>query len=118
MRRSAVSVVLAALAAVLATVVVAGCGGSGDGASAAAATPGTVVVKNLRYSPKAVTVDAGDTVTWKFDDGRIPHDVKADGFESPTQSKGTWTHTFTKAGTYDYHCSLHPYMKGTVEVRQ
>jgi plastocyanin len=113
MRRLAVSAVVAALAAP----VLAGCGGGGDGASAAAATPGTVVVKNLKYAPKTLTVDAGETVTWKFDDGRIPHDVKGDGWKSPTQSKGTWTHTFTKAGSYDYHCTLHPYMKGTVEVK-
>lgn len=115
MRRLAVSAVLAALAAP----VLAGCGGGGDGTSAAAAatTPGTVVVKNLKYAPATLTIDAGETVTWKFDDGRIPHDVKGDGWKSPTQSKGTWTHTFAKAGSYDYHCTLHPYMKGTVEVR-
>jgi plastocyanin len=113
MRRLAVPAVLAALAAL----VLAGCGGDGDGASAAAATPGTVVVKNLKYGPATLTVDAGETVTWKFDDGRIPHDVKGDGWKSPTQSKGTWTHTFTEAGSYDYHCTLHPYMKGTIEVR-
>lgn len=113
MRRLAVPVVLAALAAL----VLAACGGGGDGSVAAAATPGTVVVKNLKYAPKTVTVDVGERVTWKFDDGRIPHDVKGDDFKSPTQSKGTWTHTFTEAGSYAYHCSLHPYMKGTVEVR-
>jgi plastocyanin len=113
MRRPAVAVVLAALAAS----VLAGCVGGGDDASAAAATPGTVVVKNLKYGPKTITVDAGERVTWKFADGRIPHDVKGDGWKSPTQSKGAWTHTFTEAGSYDYHCTLHPYMKGTVEVR-
>lgn len=111
--RPAVLAVLVALVLALATA----CGGSSDGATAAASTPGTVVVKNLRYSPKTITVDTGDTVTWQFDDGGIPHDVKGDGFKSPTQTKGTWAHTFTSAGTYTYRCSLHPYMKGTVEVR-
>ena len=113
MRRLAVPVVLAALAIPF----VAACGGDGDDASAAAATPGTVVVENLKFGPKTITVDVGETVTWKFDDGRIPHDVKGDGWKSPTQSKGTWTHTFPRAGSYEYHCTLHPYMKGTVEVR-
>jgi plastocyanin len=112
MRRFAPLAALAALVLVLAT----GCGGGNDGADAAT-EPGTVVVKNLRYSPKTITIDAGDAVTWEFDDGRIPHDVKGDGFKSPTRSKGSWSHTFSTAGTYDYHCSLHPYMKGTVEVR-
>lgn len=113
MRRSVVAVLLAALAGV---VVLAGCGSDGDGATVASSRPGTVVIKNLRYSPKTITVRAGETVTWEFDDGRIPHDVKGDGFDSGTKSKGSWSHTFTKAGTYDYHCTLHPYMKGTVEV--
>ena len=74
-------------------------------------------MKNLCYAPTAVTVDAGDTVTWVFDDGNIPHDVKGDGFKSPKQRDGEWSHTFADAGSYDYFCTLHPYMKGTVEVR-
>jgi plastocyanin len=109
---------LTALPVVLVAILtLAGCGSDGGNASAAASTPGTVVVRNLRYSPSTITVDAGDTVTWVFDDGSIPHDVKGDGFESPKVSDGEWSRTFRTPGSYDYHCSLHPYMKGTVEVR-
>lgn len=112
MRRLAVLPVVLAL-----TLALAGCGGDGDNAAAAASTPGTVVVRNLRYHPSTVTVDAGDTVTWVFDDGSIPHDVKGDGFKSPASSDGEWSRTFRTPGSYDYVCSLHPYMKGTVDVR-
>jgi plastocyanin len=113
MRPSALLVALPALA----VLALAGCGGDDGGAVAAASSPDTVIVRNLRYSPKTLTVDAGDAVTWSFDDGNIPHDVKGEGFKSPTKTDGTWSHTFATAGTYDYHCSLHPYMKGSVEVR-
>lgn len=112
MRPAAVLTVVAALVAVLA-----GCGSDGGSAEAAASTPGTVVVRNLRYSPRTVTIDAGERVTWVFDDGSIPHDVKGDGFDSPTRTDGEWSRSFATPGTYDYRCSLHPYMKGTVEVR-
>ncbi len=47
------------------------------------------------------------------------HSVSADdsSFESCLQGAGsTFTTTFVKAGTYAYHCSIHPQMKGTVTV--
>ena len=36
---------------------------------------------------------------------------------SDTLNKGgTYSHTFTTPGTYDYYCTIHPYMKASVEV--
>jgi plastocyanin len=67
------------------------------------------------YAPRAIEVPAGTTVTWRFDDG-IVHDVVGDGFTSPQIDKGTWSHTVTTSGTYEYHCSLHPIMRGRVVV--
>ena len=77
----------------------------------------TVVVKNLDYKPVSVTIDAGELVTWRFDDHKVPHDVKGDDFHSPVETSGTWSHRFEKSGTYQYNCTVHPFMKGTVEVR-
>ena len=108
---------LVVLPVALLALVLAGCGDDTGNASAAASTPGTVIVKNLRYSPTTITIDAGTAVTWVFDDGSIPHDVKGDGFTSPKKTDGEWSRTFRTPGSYEYHCSLHPYMKGTVEVR-
>ena len=102
----------------LAVVVLAACA-AGGGDSVAAATPvkaSEVVAKDNRFDPVAVEVPAGTTVTWRFDDGGTPHNVKGDGFASKTQSDGTFRHRFDAAGTYDYRCTLHSGMDGRVVV--
>src|SRR2546430_2593386 len=75
--------------------------------------------KQGAYQPDPVTVQAGQSVTWTWEDQGNQHSVSADdgSFESCLQGAGsTFTTTFTKAGTYAYHCSIHPQMKGTVTV--
>lgn len=76
-----------------------------------------VAVTDMDYDPAEVVVDAGDTVIWEFDDGSIAHDVVGEGFESEIVDSGTFTHRFEDPGTYDYICTLHPNMTGTIEVR-
>jgi plastocyanin len=113
--RSALRLLLPLLAAVL----LAACAGGGGGGEAAAATPvktGEVVAKDNRFDPVAVEVPAGATVTWSFQDGSVPHNVKGDGFESETVSSGTFRHRFDTPGTYDYRCTLHAGMDGRVVV--
>lgn len=87
----------------------------GDPATAAA----TVVVKNMAFTPEKVTITTGQSVSWKFDDGDVRHDVTADdgSFESKAAVSGHYTHKFTKPGKYAYDCSLHPSMRGTVVVK-
>lgn len=71
------------------------------------------------YSPKEITVSVGDTITWTNKDD-MPHTVTAyDGsFDSKLFKGGeSWSHTFTKPGRYEYYCSPHPWMKGTVIVK-
>jgi plastocyanin len=50
----------------------------------------------------------------------VPHNATAKGasaFHTPTLSKGQkYTVTFTKAGTYSYICTIHPFMHGTIVV--
>ena len=82
-----------------------------------------VAIKNFEFQPKSITVRVGTTVIWTNDQGT--HTVKADdgSFTSPTLSSGkTFSHKFTKKGTYGYHCSFHGSsgghdMAGTVVVR-
>ncbi|MEA2521882.1 MAG: hypothetical protein QOI81_1528 [Actinomycetota bacterium] len=77
-----------------------------------------VGIMNFAFQPAIVTVHIGTTVTWTNKD-TIPHTVSdpQGGISSPTLSQNaTYGHTFTKVGTYDYICTIHPYMHGTVVV--
>ena len=93
---------------------------SGSAASPADSQPvkgvTTVEAKDLKFLPPAIEVAPGTEVTWRFDDGSVPHDVKGDGFASEIQSRGTFSHRFTQAGEFRYKCTLHAGMKGRVVV--
>jgi plastocyanin len=107
-------------AVLAAAIVLAGCGddGGGAGADAAPVTGVTeVAAKDNRFTPAAIQVPAGTEVTWRFEDGFVPHDVKADGFSSgEPRRKGSFTHSFAQPGTYAYHCTVHDGMTGRVVV--
>jgi amicyanin len=83
----------------------------------------SVVISNFAYSPPAIKVKVGQTVTWTNNDP-VAHTVTADNTSSDAPNskllnKGeSYTFTFNKAGTYAYHCTPHPYMKGTVVVSE
>jgi len=75
-----------------------------------------VSISNFAFNPASVTVSTGDTVRWTNRDSAT-HTVKGSSFESGSLAQGdTYEFKFTKAGTYDYTCSIHPSMKGTVTV--
>jgi plastocyanin len=79
---------------------------------------GQVTIDGFAFAPTTLTVSAGTTVTWTNRDEE-PHTVAAtDGsFHSPGMGTGaSFTHTFSTAGTFDYVCSIHPMMHGTVVV--
>src|SRR5947199_1092324 len=77
-----------------------------------------VKIDNFVFGPETITVPVGATVTWTNKDD-IPHTVTATGvFASPgLDYDETFSHTFTKPGSYTYSCALHPRMTGTVVVR-
>ena len=80
--------------------------------------PDAVGITNFAFVPATVTVKAGSTVTWTNKD-EDPHTVVADGgaFRSEALgSGGTYSFTFPTAGTFDYVCSVHPFMRGNVVV--
>lgn len=81
----------------------------------------SVAIQNYAFVPASLTVQVGDTVTWTNQDS-APHTVTvSDGpekFASPNLQKGdTYSHTFTKAGTYQYYCAVHPDMKASVTAQ-
>jgi len=70
------------------------------------------------FDPSTVQVGVGDTVDWR-NTGTMEHSVTADdgSFDSGLVAvSGTYTHTFATVGTFSYHCTPHPWMKGTVVV--
>ena len=78
-----------------------------------------VSITNFSFSPAAITVKVGTTVTWTNNDEE-PHTVfsGAGGMKSPVLAshQNTFTFTFSKPGTFDYNCTIHPFMHGTVTV--
>lgn len=93
-------------------------------ARAAASASATVSIEDgsstdaYRFVPEAVTIQVGESVTW-INNGTAPegHDVSGDGFQSPILQQGeSYSHTFSSAGAFPYICSIHPFMKATVNV--
>ena len=84
------------------------------------APPNSVVIQNFAFSPNSLTVKTGTTVTWINKDSTT-HTITSDNgaFTSSgnLNNGANYTFTFTKAGTYPYHCSIHPDMKGTIVVQ-
>lgn len=79
--------------------------------------------QNHLFDPPVIRVPAGTTITWTFVDRGIQggeeaveHNVVGQGFASPLLATGSWSRTFTDAGTYRYVCTLHRYMDGQIEV--
>ncbi|MCV7131624.1 cupredoxin family copper-binding protein [Mycobacterium hodleri] len=86
--------------------------------SAPPAGPDAVAIDGFAFLPASLGVRVGDTVTWTNRD-EDPHTVVAgDGsFRSQVLgSGGTFSFTFPRPGTFDYVCSIHPFMHGTVVV--
>jgi plastocyanin len=92
-------------------------------ASPAASTASTgagnaVEIKGFAFNPPSITVKVGAKVTWTNQDS-TGHTVTFDQGDdtSDTLANGkTYSEDFPKAGTFAYHCRIHPYMKGTVVV--
>ncbi|UOB12437.1 cupredoxin family copper-binding protein [Streptomyces sp. HP-A2021] len=69
---------------------------------------------------KQLVVEVGQTVRWTNHDS-VPHTVTTTKapvkFDSGTLEQGdSWSYTFTKAGTYEYYCAVHPDMVASVKV--
>ena len=77
-----------------------------------------VTIQDFFFSPTPVTINVGDTVRWT-NNGPSPHSSTSDTsvWDSGVLNVGqTFSFTFNTAGTYLYHCSVHPSMHGSVVV--
>jgi len=87
--------------------------------------PGSSSPTNAKFfEPPTLNVPVGTTVTWKNSDSTL-HTVTSGSNESGTgtifdssyvAAGKTFQHTFSGAGTFDYYCTLHPFMKGKIVV--
>jgi plastocyanin len=93
--------------------------GAGAAAPDAPVATDTVAIQNFAYSPATVTVKVGTTVTWTNQD-QDQHTVTAMNngpfHSAPLDTGQTYRYTFTKAGHFDYLCTIHPFMTATVVV--
>ena len=96
---------------------ISGCGAATeDESSEAVFDENTVVIKDYKYQPAEITIKTGETVTWINKDS-VRHNATDDTFDTGLLGKDkSAQQQFDEAGTYDYYCTPHPYMKGTVIV--
>jgi plastocyanin len=88
-------------------------------AAGAAAGGAKVSIVDFEFKPAEITIAPGESVTWTNDDG-APHGLEYhDGAPgvNPLLPGAAFTRRFDKPGTYEYNCSVHPYMTGRVVVR-
>jgi plastocyanin len=91
-----------------------------SGSRPAAVPPATHIIDitGMRFEPAHVRVNAGDTIEWVNKD-LVPHTAtSAARFDSATIDAGrSWKFKVATAGKFDYVCTFHPTMKGTIEVQ-
>jgi plastocyanin len=79
----------------------------------------SVVIDNLDFSPAAVTIHVGDTVTWINRD-IVEHTATARSGEfdvvTPLGKAAHWRWRASKLGEFAYLCRLHPNMTGVIRV--
>jgi plastocyanin len=75
------------------------------------------------FNPTGVTISKGTKVVWK-NTTNSPHTITSNKTKSgkpvfdQALARGTSLHiTFSSAGTYNYHCAIHPYMKGKITIK-
>ena len=78
----------------------------------------SIDIDNFVFSPSRLTINMGQAITWTNHDDE-PHTVAFDNEPTrspPLDKDEKYTRTFSVAGEYRYHCSLHPHMIGVVVV--
>lgn len=125
MKKTLRTLALALTIVAFATIV--GCSSSAPTATTPSPTPApapsgsggaqAVTIANFAFSPADLSIKVGDTITWTNND-TVPHTVTFADFASQQLAPGaTYSHKFDAAGSFDYHCSIHPSMTAKVTVQ-
>jgi plastocyanin len=116
MKRRSFKTVYIMIIALLMLAAVSGCGAAPNDNPPSAPDGNTVIIENHEFQPAEITIQSGETVTWINKDS-VKHTITADSFDSGLIGKDeSFQQTFDEAGTFEYTCNPHPYMKGKVIV--
>jgi plastocyanin len=74
-----------------------------------------IKMQNIKFVPDSAQIKVGDTVTWTNEDS-FAHTITGFGVDQTVNGGGTFSHTFNETGTFDYKCSIHSGMTGTIVV--
>jgi plastocyanin len=111
--------------ALLLTVLAVGCTSSSPTAAPVSApvSTGAFSIKGFAFNPTQLSVNKGAAITWTNDDGTT-HTVTSGvpgtpsgKFDQRVEAGKTFAFTFTDAGTYEFFCSIHNSMRGTITVK-
>jgi plastocyanin len=120
LRAVTIGLAVPVIAAIVAVVTLTSTSAPGSGAAASAGSNGTkIVISNFTFSPSILHVAPGTTITITNNDG-VTHTVTGDdkSFDSGQIAGGaTAMVTLRSPGKYTYHCDIHNYMTGTIEVK-
>jgi len=99
----------------------ASCSKSTSSSNSTPVATSTVTIKDMNFTPQNINVSSGTVVTWKNED-TVEHQIISDGDLADLMSgilapNDTFAFTFDKSGTFNYHCNIHPNMKGQVTVK-
>jgi plastocyanin len=93
------------------------CWGLGYAPSAPAVTF-NVSVQDFAFSPSSTTIKVNDQVTWTWAGAALHTTTSTTGlWDSPLQTSGSFSHTFTSAGSFPYLCTTHTFMTASVTVQ-
>lgn len=92
----------------------------GATSTAAGGASDNITIQNFKFNPDPLSAKQGAKITVAILDDGVPHSVTADdgSFDTGifTKSDGPKTITVSKTGTIKYHCQVHSFMKGTINV--
>lgn len=94
-------------------------GGQTSQSTARQVQTSSVTIQNFAFMPSSITVPQGTTVTWTNHDSTahtVTGDTSGGPSSSPIQPGQSYSFTFSNAGSFPYHCSIHPQMTGSVMV--